>query len=54
LFAGQLLGTGRYARVFTEVVFAVLDRRGDIIRPFADVLGSPAGSDVETISDERE
>jgi uncharacterized protein (TIGR02452 family) len=38
LFAGQLLGQGRYARAFTEVVFAVLDRRGDIIRSFAEVF----------------
>jgi uncharacterized protein (TIGR02452 family) len=38
LFAGYLLGQGRYARAFTEVVFAVLDRRGDVIRPFADVF----------------
>lgn len=42
LFAGHLLGSGKYARAFTAVVFAVLDRRGDIIKPFADVLGSPA------------
>lgn len=43
LFAGYLLGAGRYARAFTEVVFAVLDRRGDQIKPFAAVFGNPAG-----------
>jgi uncharacterized protein (TIGR02452 family) len=40
LFAGHLLGQGRYARAFAEIVFAVLDRRGDIIRPFAEAFGS--------------
>jgi uncharacterized protein (TIGR02452 family) len=42
LFAGHLLGQGRYAGAFAEVVFAILDRRGDVIRPFADVFGSSA------------
>jgi uncharacterized protein (TIGR02452 family) len=36
LFAGYLLGQGRFARAFSEVVFAVLDRKGEIIRPFAE------------------
>ncbi len=44
LFAGHLLDQGRYARTFAEVVFAVLDRRGDVIRPFVEVFGSPGGS----------
>jgi len=44
LFAGHLLGRGRYAHAFAEVVFAILDRRGDIIRPFAEVFGSSAGA----------
>jgi uncharacterized protein (TIGR02452 family) len=39
LFASHLLGQGRFARAFTEVIFAILDRRGDVIRPFAEVLG---------------
>ncbi len=39
LFAGHLLNSGRYAQAFKEVVFAVLDRNGDIIRPFAEVFG---------------
>jgi uncharacterized protein (TIGR02452 family) len=42
LFAGHLLGEGRYARAFTEVVFAILDRRGQIIGPFAEVFGTSA------------
>jgi uncharacterized protein (TIGR02452 family) len=42
LFAGHLLGKGRYARAFVEVVFAILDRRGDVIRPFAEAFGSSA------------
>jgi uncharacterized protein (TIGR02452 family) len=42
LFAGPLLGAGRYAGAFSEIVFAVLDRRGDIIRPFIDVFGGVA------------
>jgi uncharacterized protein (TIGR02452 family) len=40
LFARQLRGPGRYAQAFTEVVFAILDRRGDTIRPFAEMFGS--------------
>jgi uncharacterized protein (TIGR02452 family) len=43
LFAGHLLGGGRYARAFTEVVFAILDRRGESLGPFAEVFGSPGG-----------
>ena len=42
LFAGHLLDKGRYALAFTEVVFAILDRRGDVLRPFAEVFGSSA------------
>jgi uncharacterized protein (TIGR02452 family) len=40
IFAGHLLGEGRYARAFAEVVFAILDRRGGIIRPFAEAFGN--------------
>jgi uncharacterized protein (TIGR02452 family) len=40
LFASYLLGQGRYAKAFTEVVFAILDRRGDIIRPFAEAFAN--------------
>jgi uncharacterized protein (TIGR02452 family) len=40
LFAGYLLGQGQYSQAFAEVVFAILDRRGDIIRPFAEILES--------------
>lgn len=40
LFAGHLLGQGRFAGSFTEVIFAILDRRGEVIRPFAQVFGS--------------
>jgi uncharacterized protein (TIGR02452 family) len=36
LFASHLLGEGRFARAFSEVVFAVFDRKGKIIRPFAE------------------
>jgi uncharacterized protein (TIGR02452 family) len=39
LFAEHLLGEGRYAEAFSEVVFAVLDRKGHIIPPFAEVFG---------------
>jgi uncharacterized protein (TIGR02452 family) len=39
LFGDMLLGEGRYARAFAEIVFAVLDRRGDIIRPFVERFG---------------
>jgi uncharacterized protein (TIGR02452 family) len=49
LFAGQLLGQGRYSTAFTEVVFAILDRRGDSLRPFAAVFGSSASSDPKEI-----
>jgi uncharacterized protein (TIGR02452 family) len=38
LFAGHLLGPGRYAKAFAEVVFAILDRRGDALRPFAEAF----------------
>ena len=44
LFAGQLLGEGRFAEAFSEIVFAVLDRRGDIAGPFAEVFGGPIGA----------
>jgi uncharacterized protein (TIGR02452 family) len=44
LFAGHLLGAGRYARAFSEVVFAVLDRRGDTIGPFMEVFGGSSGT----------
>lgn len=44
IFAEEVLGECRYARTFTEIVFAVLDRRGDIIRPFVEVFGEPAGA----------
>lgn len=40
IFADYLLGQGRYAKAFTEVVFAILDRRGEVIRPFAEAFGS--------------
>ena len=38
LFAGLLIGAGRYAQVFETVVFAVLDRSPgeSIVRPFRD------------------
>ena len=39
LFADHLLGSGRYAQAFSRVIFAVLDRRGDILRPFAERFG---------------
>jgi uncharacterized protein (TIGR02452 family) len=38
LFAEYLLGEGAYSKSFAEVVFAILDRRGDIIRPFARIF----------------
>jgi uncharacterized protein (TIGR02452 family) len=41
LFAGHLLGQGRYAQAFSEVVFAILDRHRNVITPFAQVFGSP-------------
>jgi uncharacterized protein (TIGR02452 family) len=44
LFAGHLLGQGRYAAAFAEVVFAILDRRGDTIRPFTEAFRGSAGS----------
>lgn len=40
LFADYLLGDGRYSRTFAEVIFAILDRRGDILRPFEEAFGS--------------
>jgi uncharacterized protein (TIGR02452 family) len=40
LFAGHLLGQGGFAGAFAEVVFAVLDRHGKIIRPFVEALAS--------------
>jgi uncharacterized protein (TIGR02452 family) len=42
LFASYLLGEGSYSRAFSDVVFAVLDRRGDIIGPFVEVFGRTA------------
>jgi uncharacterized protein (TIGR02452 family) len=48
LFAGHLLGRGRYANALTEVVFAILDRRGDVIRPLADAF---AGSSEPSVGD---
>jgi uncharacterized protein (TIGR02452 family) len=47
LFAGHLLDQGRYAQSFTEIVFAILDRRGEIIRPFAEVFGSSTLGDPD-------
>jgi uncharacterized protein (TIGR02452 family) len=44
LFAGHLLGEGRYAEAFSEVAFAVLDRRGEFISPFIDLFGGPTGT----------
>lgn len=44
LFADQLLGEGRFAEAFSEIIFAVLDRRGDIVGPFDEVFGGPAGA----------
>jgi uncharacterized protein (TIGR02452 family) len=41
LFAHELLDDGRYAEAFSEIIFAVFDRRGDIIRPFVEVFGEP-------------
>jgi uncharacterized protein (TIGR02452 family) len=35
LFAEFLLGDGRFAHAFAHVAFAVLDRKGDTIAPFA-------------------
>lgn len=53
LFAGQLLGQGHYAKAFSEIVFAVLDRRGDIIRAFIELFegtahGFEAGDSART------
>jgi uncharacterized protein (TIGR02452 family) len=46
LFAAHLRRPGRYAEAFTEVVFAVLDRKGDTIRPFAEAFAcSSTGND---------
>jgi uncharacterized protein (TIGR02452 family) len=36
LFASHLLGEGRFARAFSEVVFAVFDRKGRILNAFAE------------------
>jgi uncharacterized protein (TIGR02452 family) len=36
LFANHLLGEGRFARAFSEVVFAVFDRKGKTISAFAE------------------
>ncbi len=48
LFANYLLGQGRYARAFTEVIFAILDRRGDTSRPFAEAFGSTTAGDTSS------
>lgn len=39
LFAGMLANGGRFARAFEHVAFAVLDRRGDTLAPFAAAFG---------------
>ena len=39
LFGEFLLGSGPFARAFTHVVVAVLDRKGDTIAPFAQTFG---------------
>ena len=41
-FAAQLIGEGRYAEAFSEVVFAVLDRGGDIVGPFVEEFSTSA------------
>src|SRR5258708_5538095 len=51
LFASHLTGQGRYAKAFVEVVFAILDRRGNIIRPFAEVFGSPTAAERDAAAD---
>jgi uncharacterized protein (TIGR02452 family) len=51
LFAGHLLGQGRYATAFTEVVFAVLDRRGDVLRPFAEAFGNATATEAGTATE---
>jgi uncharacterized protein (TIGR02452 family) len=43
LFAEPLHGAGRYARAFAEVVFAVLDRGSETIRPFVELFGGSKG-----------
>ncbi len=43
LFGEFLLGEGRFARAFTHVTFAVLDRTGATIGPFVQTFGSGAG-----------
>lgn len=53
LFAGNLLGQGRFAQTFTEVVFAILDRRGEVIRPFAEVFGELPAREHEANVEER-
>jgi uncharacterized protein (TIGR02452 family) len=40
LFADALTGEGAFAGTFEEVVFAVLDRRGDVIEPFNERFAS--------------
>lgn len=42
LFAEFLLGGGRFARAFTHVAFAVLDRKGDTMAPFAGAFAGNA------------
>ncbi|HEV3340446.1 MAG TPA: TIGR02452 family protein [Pirellulales bacterium] len=41
LFGEFLLGKGRFARAFTHVTFAVLDRAGGTIGPFEQVFANP-------------
>src|SRR5262249_17823412 len=40
LFAGHLLGQGRYAMAFTEVIFAILARNSAVIGPFAELFAN--------------
>jgi uncharacterized protein (TIGR02452 family) len=44
LFGEFLLGPGRFARAFEHVAFAVLDRAGRTIAPFARTFGGAAGA----------
>jgi uncharacterized protein (TIGR02452 family) len=46
LFAGHLRGPGRYGQAFSQVIFGILDRRGDILRPFAEAFDG--GSKTES------
>lgn len=42
LFGEFLLGAGPFATAFDHVAFAVLDRKGDTIAPFAELFGQAA------------